>query len=95
MHNNRHNQPIQRPHSFYTIERLNTMVYNNDSDDDDFLSNVNCNYVEPFQLKDRITSKDLSIMSFNVRSMFQNFNNFKTEILQSGAKFDIFGVFLL
>ena len=92
MYDYRHNLPAQRPQTLYTIERLNTMVYKNDSDDDEFLSNVNCNYIEPFQLKDKITSKDLTIMSFNVRSMFQNFNNFKTEILQSGAKLDIFGL---
>ena len=81
-----------RPQPLYTIERLDTIVYNNDSEDDDFIFNVDCNYVEPFQLKDAITAKDLSITSFNIRSMFQNFNNFKTEILYSGAKLDIFGL---
>ena len=89
---------IPNPESMFTIDRLNMMVYRNNYDDTvndneiNFFPNVTCNFVEPQDLKGKIASNQLSIMSFNIRSMKQNWNNFKTEILKSGARIDIFGL---
>ena len=66
----------------YTIDTLNTMLYENldNADGDEFEHHsVPCNYVLPKQYK--VPIDKMSILTFNVRSMYSNFDNFKCELL--------------
>ena len=45
-------------------------------------NNVNCTYVSPHEVPQCDTHSS-SVLNFNIRSMFRNFNNFRSEILHS------------
>ena len=75
-----------------SIDYLNSLVYNTIQDGSAStrtLSN-SCSYVEPGNF-DKINGNFLSIICSNIRSMNRNFDNFKTEILES-FHYDIIGL---
>ena len=59
-------------------------------DENNYNPIVSCNYILPNQIAGSKLRNHLTILSFNIRSMFQNFNNFKVEIFQSGI-LDVIG----
>ena len=58
----------------------------------DLHHNIECNIVESSNLDQIDTSNNLSMLCFNIRSMFKNFNNFKVEILESEVSYDVIGL---
>ena len=83
----------------FSIETLNTMVYNSNlpseiDDDNDVnlanYNNVNCNYVHPKDLQ--YVTTGINIMSHNIRSMQTNFVNFSAELLDKVPVHDIIGL---
>ena len=85
------NQP-HNPVNRFSIDKLNAMVYKSNSEGDIYDRHISCNYIQPIELRNKINPKHMSVMSYNIRSMFQNFTNFKTEILSPGTTLDIIGL---
>ena len=76
----------------FRISTLNSMEYKTDTNDDSSgleSNSIPCNYILPKNLK--LLSNSISILSFNIRSMKQNFSNFKAELLYSKQSFDVIG----
>ena len=77
----------------FSIDTLNTMVYNSrffDNDEDTHRNNVRCNYVYPHDIQ--LENKGVNIMSFNIQSMNTNFDNFISELVSRDVQYDIIGV---
>ena len=76
-------------------QTLDSMVYNfvqnRDSDVNDHLEdNLKCNYLIPKMIKHEYG--DISVMSFNIRSMASNFDSFTAELLDGKRSCDIIGL---
>ena len=76
----------------FTINTLNSMVYENLGyvEDNEFeYHTISCSYRLPQSIE--LDRYGLTVMSFNIRSLNSNFDNFKAEILHYGKTLDIIG----
>ena len=80
----------QRNISGLSLDTLNNMVYKGVSGNE--CNNVRCNYTSSNSLGTVINNNSLPILSFNIRSMKTNFNNFVTEILNERVTFAVMGL---
>ena len=90
---NTNNSTISNRVKGYTIDTLNSMTYvcADEVDSNEYESNsIPCTYKLPNQVD--VRTDKLSVMSFNIRSMKKNFDNFKAELLDSIVGFDILGL---
>ena len=90
---NTNNSTILNRVKGYTIDTSNSMTYvwADEVDSNEYESNsIPCTYKLPNQVD--VRTDKLSVMSFNIRSMNKNFDNFKAELLDSIVGFDILGL---
>ena len=78
----------------FTMQTLDSLVYRGFSNDEnidiDYNQNLNCYYILPKHISH--DGRTLSIMSFNIRSMQTNFDNFAAELLYTNRRCDIIGL---
>ena len=78
----------------FSTDTLDSLVYrgfsNDDNCDHDLVNNLNCSYILPKHITH--VRDTLSVMSFNIRSMQTNFDNFAAELLDSNRRCDVIGL---